>query len=79
MSGERPAYRSYLLRLWRAHSGERFVWRASLEDPHTGERRGFAGLEQMLAFLENHPATGAAASEDLPRAGAETGCSDRDR
>lgn len=47
-SGTKP-YRSYLLRLWREESERR--WRASLEDPQTGKRMGFAGLEQLFAFL----------------------------
>ncbi|MBI5878292.1 MAG: hypothetical protein HZB53_11635 [Chloroflexi bacterium] len=43
-------YRSYLLRLWRAETlGQ--GWRASLEDPRTGERIGFASLEQLFAYL----------------------------
>ncbi|HEX5691798.1 MAG TPA: hypothetical protein VFX76_17405 [Roseiflexaceae bacterium] len=51
MEGERRHYRSYLLRLWGAQSGEGFVWRASLEDARTGERHSFAELEQLFAFL----------------------------
>jgi hypothetical protein len=43
-----PGYRAYLLRCWREATG----WRFSLEDPHTGARRGFAGPEALLAFLE---------------------------
>ncbi len=43
-------YRSYLLRLWRVETPG-LCWRASLEDPHTGERIGFASLEQLFAFL----------------------------
>jgi hypothetical protein len=27
------------------------VWRFSLEDPRTGQRRGFASLEVLVAFL----------------------------
>lgn len=42
-------YRSYLLRLW-AEGGDT-VWRFSLEDPRTGERRGFADLAELTAFL----------------------------
>ena len=42
-----PAYRSYLLRLWRTPH----AWRASLDDPHTGKRLGFASLEQLFAYL----------------------------
>ncbi len=48
-SSERK-YRSYLLRLWCAETPDQ-CWRASLEDPHTGERIGFASLEQLFAFL----------------------------
>jgi hypothetical protein len=55
--GDRPAgdYLSYLLRLWRVHSpdssDEAPVWRASLEDAGTGERVGFASLDDLLAYL----------------------------
>lgn len=51
MSTEPLAYRSYLLRLWRAPGGIEQPWRASLEDPLTGERLGFADLEALVAFL----------------------------
>lgn len=44
-------YFSYLLRLWPAKSGETPVWRASLEDPHTGRQMVFASLERLFAFL----------------------------
>jgi hypothetical protein len=43
-------YLSYLLRLWR-EGGEKAEWRASLEDPHTGEQTGFASVEALFAFL----------------------------
>ncbi len=42
-------YRSYLLRLWCEAPDRR--WRASLHDPRTGKRFGFASLEQLFAFL----------------------------
>ncbi|MCJ7549889.1 MAG: hypothetical protein MUQ30_09440 [Anaerolineae bacterium] len=42
-------YRSYLLRLW--HTGEAGPWKASLEDPLTGRRRGFGSLRALFAFL----------------------------
>lgn len=38
---------SYLLRLWRSDG----QWRASLEIPETGQRIGFANLEQLFAYL----------------------------
>ncbi len=44
-------YRSYLLRIWQADGSAASGWRASLEDPRTGERVGFANLEQLFAFL----------------------------
>ena len=48
---EAPRYQAYLLRLWLAGDDDAAVWRASLEDPRTGERRGFADVESLLAFL----------------------------
>ena len=42
-------YLSYLLRLWR--TGEQGPWIASLEDPQTGERQGFNGLNALFSFL----------------------------
>jgi hypothetical protein len=51
MNAERPAYLSFLLRLWRAPGGVGQPWRASLEDTLTGQRRGFADLEALVAYL----------------------------
>jgi len=34
------------------------MWRASLEDPHSGERRGFADLESLFAFLKEQTGGG---------------------
>jgi hypothetical protein len=45
-------YRAYLLRLWEADGDEPPAWRASLEDPHTGQRTSFADLAQLFAYLE---------------------------
>ncbi len=44
-------YKSYLLRLWRNGSTNSTGWRASVEDARTGERFGFASLEELFAFL----------------------------
>jgi hypothetical protein len=44
-------YLSYLLRLWSVEdSGER-IWRASLESPRSGQRTGFASLDDLFDFL----------------------------
>ncbi len=51
MSEKPRPYQSYLLRLWRVVEA-RGAWRASLEDPHSHELRGFANLEDLLAFLD---------------------------
>ena len=45
-------YISYLMRLWESSGKGEPVWRASLEDPRTGERKGFACLVDLFAFLE---------------------------
>ena len=52
MSREEGSYLSYLLRLWQTRSGDERIWRASLENPHTGERKGFATLADLFTFLE---------------------------
>jgi hypothetical protein len=46
-------YRSYVLRMWRVKGEETSLWRCSLEDIKTGEQRGFACLEELMAFLES--------------------------
>ena len=43
-------YRVYVLRLWRTEAPD-LSWRASLENPRTGERVGFESLERLFAFL----------------------------
>ncbi len=45
-------YLAFMLRLWQVGGEGEPAWRASLESPHTGERRGFASLEALFAFLE---------------------------
>ena len=50
-----PSYRSYVLTCWAEQSQDPsvpVVWRFSLEDPHTGQRRGFVSPEDLFAFLE---------------------------
>lgn len=49
---ERPLrYHTFLLSLWaEAEAGP--DWRCSLEDPRTGERRGFKTIDELAAFLK---------------------------
>jgi hypothetical protein len=51
VSREAPTHISYLLRLWREKSSGLVQWRASLQDPHSGQRVGFAHLDGLVAFL----------------------------
>lgn len=55
MDSKNDAYLAYLLRLWRVRE-TRDKWRVSLEDAHTRELRGFASLEEALAFLQKEVA-----------------------
>jgi hypothetical protein len=52
MTDDPRTYHAYLLRLWRVNAGRSTMWHASLEDSRTGERKGFADLQGLMAFLE---------------------------
>jgi len=43
-------YLAFLLRLRR--DGQSTPWRATIENPHTGERRSFTRLVKFILFLE---------------------------
>ena len=51
MSNPRTTSLSYLLRLWPTGATGQQVWRASLQYVQTGERLGFATLEDLFVFL----------------------------
>jgi hypothetical protein len=54
LSSSKPIqYRVYMLRFWQEGSQAEasVAWRFSLEDPHTGERFGFADCDGLYAFL----------------------------
>jgi hypothetical protein len=53
MPNKKSPYLSYLLRLWSTSGARPAVWRASLENPHTGERLGFSTLERLFSFLQD--------------------------
>jgi hypothetical protein len=49
---EQGTYVAYMLRLWQAGNRDgQPVWRASLENPHTGERLVFGDTKALFAFL----------------------------
>jgi hypothetical protein len=60
MADERR-YLAFLVRLWSVHHNGELVWRASVENAHTGERHAFADLIALCDFLraavEEEPST----------------------
>jgi hypothetical protein len=48
-------HQSFILSLWQetgpSHQSPP-VWRFSLEDPHTAERRGFREIDDLLKYLD---------------------------
>jgi hypothetical protein len=52
-----------VLRFWQEHDPPD-TWRFSLEDVQTGERRGFANLDALVAFLRAAIAREAASNDD---------------
>ena len=51
MASEKRHYQAFLLRMWQVMNCGQPVWRASLEDPHTGERMGFGSLDEVVTYL----------------------------
>lgn len=50
-----PRYRTLLLTLWEERNQDPnlpSVWRFRLEDPRTGQRRGFATMETLIEALK---------------------------
>ena len=62
-----PRYRSYVLTVWEERNvdpNSPGSWRFSLEDARTGRRRGFAGLEALVAALQQEMAEDRAKERD---------------
>ena len=65
MTGKKPRYLSYLLRLWETSDDGEQIWRTSLESPGSGKRRGFADLQDLFDFLyQQMSQTNQTSSED---------------
>ncbi len=43
---------AFLIRLWQVRSKGQIVWRGSLEDAHSGEKRGFGDPASLFSFLQ---------------------------
>lgn len=54
-SNPNGAYHAYLLKIWLETDGEmsKSAWRFSLEDAHSGTRRGFTDLDSLWVYLQN--------------------------
>jgi hypothetical protein len=67
---DRSGYLSYVLRLFRVDDEERPAWRISLQSSLTGEREGFASLDDLIGFLRREMGmTSDAAGEGRRRSG----------
>jgi hypothetical protein len=66
MTPDGLGYLSFLLRLWRAGDTDQPAWRASLENPLTGERQVFADLGALHAFLSDRTRKGLPCGEGAP-------------
>jgi hypothetical protein len=54
MVAESSRYKSFLLTIWEERSKDprtETSWRFSLEDPHSGKRRGFSSLQALVEAL----------------------------
>lgn len=71
--GSRQVYFSYMLRLWRGPKDGDSSWHASLEDPQTGERHGFADLGALFGYLTNHTEQRGDSRSEPPADPADTG------
>lgn len=66
-----------MLRLWRETPANGFAatsWRCSLEEPRSGQRRGFASIVDLVGYLLRCFGGGGAADDDADVAG-DGGCS----
>jgi len=53
MDRRQGTYYAYMLRLWRGITEGDSSWRASLEDPETGTRQGFADMQELFGYLKD--------------------------
>jgi len=60
-------YLTYLLRLWRMSGEGAAGWRASLARPGSGERYGFANLDDLFLFLRRQTGAGSGGDDGKDR------------
>jgi len=59
-------YFAWLLRVWQREEENTAVHYASLEDPHTGERLGFATLEALMTYVKKCMASTKGQNDQMP-------------
>jgi hypothetical protein len=64
MNDDKPNYLAFLVRLWQAGDDGEPTWHASIDNPHTAERRYFADLEALYAFFVEQTDSCRARTED---------------
>ncbi|MHB9032316.1 MAG: hypothetical protein ACYC6L_04625 [Anaerolineae bacterium] len=57
-------YLSFLLRLWRSEPGKTAEWRTSLQDIQSGQRLGFACLDDLVVYLKERMGQAIGGSSD---------------
>lgn len=67
--GEERRYVAYLLRLWVEPGADPAPWRASLQNPRSGERIGFAHPEDLIRYLRSLTGEPADHDTDAPGSG----------
>lgn len=45
-----------MLRIWSVRNDQKILWRASMENAQTGERRVFADLDDLFEYLQSQAA-----------------------
>ena len=60
---------AYLLRLWQVRCKEGTTWRASLESARSGERLGFASLNELFDFLRGRMEEGEVMGDEVAGGG----------
>ncbi len=65
MTEKSRQYLAYMLRVWSIKDDQKVLWRASLQNAQTSERRGFASLEDLFEYLRSQAA--AMTDQDRPK------------
>ena len=51
LSASNSSYHAYMLRFWPEQTPNETIWRFTLLDPHSGQRKGFHSLDALFGYL----------------------------